>query len=48
MPNNTAISWADISSNPLRYRDRDTGQTVWACVHVSPGCENCYAMRGHG
>lgn len=41
--NKTGISWTDFSSNPLRYRDRETGRDVWACVKCSPGCANCYA-----
>lgn len=41
--NKTPIEWADYSSNPLRYRDRETGKTVWACVKKSGGCTNCYS-----
>lgn len=37
------ISWADYTANPIQFRDRETGKRVWFCVHVSPGCSNCYA-----
>lgn len=43
MSTKTAISWTDYSSNPVKYRDNDTGKTVWACVKKSAGCANCYA-----
>lgn len=33
-----------FTSNPIKYRDRETGQVVWACVRHSPGCTNCYAQ----
>jgi len=39
----TKIGWCDLSANPLKYRDNGTGQIVWACVKISPGCKNCYA-----
>lgn len=32
-----------FTSNPLKYRDRTTGETVWACVKHSPGCAHCYS-----
>lgn len=41
--NATNIGWTDFSSNPVKYRDKNTGKTVWACVKHSPGCVNCYA-----
>ena len=41
--NRTKIQWTDFSSSPIRYRDRETGAPVWACVKVSAGCANCYA-----
>jgi protein gp37 len=41
----TSIAWTAFSSNPIRYRDRETGATVWACIHKSAGCSNCYAER---
>lgn len=31
-----------FTSNPLKYRD-DAGHVVWACVHMSEGCRNCYS-----
>ena len=40
--NRTSISWTEYTSSPLRYRD-ENGRTVWACVHASAGCVNCYA-----
>jgi protein gp37 len=39
----TGIEWTDVSSNPLKYRDRATGKDVWACVKTSPGCAHCYS-----
>lgn len=39
----TGIEWTDATSNPVKYRDRETGQVVWACVKHSSGCLNCYA-----
>lgn len=41
--NKTGIEWCDMTSNPLRYRDRATGRDMWACVKTSPGCRLCYA-----
>jgi len=43
MTTKTAISWTDYSSNPIKYRDREDGRTVWACVKKSGGCANCYS-----
>lgn len=43
MTTQTAISWTDYSSNPIKYRDNETGKTVWACVKKSSGCANCYS-----
>jgi protein gp37 len=43
MSNTTAIAWTDFSSNPVKYRDRETGKTVWACVKKSTGCTHCYS-----
>lgn len=43
MPQATKIGWTDFSSNPLKYRHRETGEVVWACVKASPGCSRCYA-----
>ncbi|UYV13775.1 MAG: phage Gp37/Gp68 family protein [Phycisphaera sp.] len=39
----TEIEWADYSANPIRARDRVTGEVGWACRKVSAGCANCYA-----
>lgn len=39
----TNIEWTDFSANPLKYRDNNTGQVVWACAKVSAGCAHCYA-----
>lgn len=39
----TSIAWTDLSTNPLKYKDNSTGEDVWACVKVSPGCANCYS-----
>lgn len=41
--NATNIGWTDLSANPIKYRDKRTGKTVWACVKASPGCAHCYA-----
>lgn len=38
----TKIGWTDFSANLLKYRDAE-GKTVWACVHASEGCRNCYS-----
>lgn len=43
MANKTSIEWCDFSSNPIRYRHRETGRDVWACAKVSPGCTHCYS-----
>lgn len=40
----TTIEWTDFSTNPLKFRDQ-AGRVVWACVHASPGCKNCYAEQ---
>ena len=39
----TGIEWTDATSNPFKFRDKATGQIVWACVKVSPGCAHCYS-----
>jgi len=41
--NKTSISWTTFSSNPLKYRRKSDGKTVWACVKESPGCAHCYS-----
>jgi protein gp37 len=39
----TSIGWTDFSSNPIKYRDRQTGKVVWACIQAADECRNCYA-----
>lgn len=42
--NKTGIQWTDFTANPIRFRNRESGEPVtWACVKVSDGCKNCYA-----
>jgi protein gp37 len=41
--NKTAIEWTTFSANPLKYRRKSDGETVWACVKTSPGCKACYS-----
>jgi protein gp37 len=41
--NPTNIEWTTFSANPLKYRRKADGKTVWGCVKVSPGCRWCYA-----
>lgn len=41
----TAIEWTDYSWNPIRARNRATGNVGWFCTHASPGCAGCYAER---
>jgi protein gp37 len=43
MSNETAIGWTDFSSNPIKYRNIETGKAAWACVKKSAGCLNCYS-----
>jgi protein gp37 len=43
--NTTGIEWCDLSANPLKYRDKRTGEVVWGCVKKSPGCAHCYAEQ---
>jgi protein gp37 len=43
MAQETTIEWCDATSNPLKYRDRATGETVWGCLKTSPGCAHCYS-----
>lgn len=38
----TPIGWTDYSTNLLKYRNAK-GVVVWACVHASEGCRNCYS-----
>ena len=39
----TSIGWTDFSSNPIKYRDRETGRVVWACIKAADECRNCYS-----
>ena len=39
----TKIEWTDETWNPIRARNKETGEVGHFCVHASPGCENCYA-----
>jgi len=41
--NVTKIEWATHTSNPIKFRDKATGKSVWSCVRKSPGCAHCYA-----
>lgn len=41
----TSISWTDESSNPIRFRRKDTGKKGWACIKESAGCKSCYSER---
>lgn len=43
MGDNTKISWADATWNPIRARNKDTGKTGWFCTKVTAACDNCYA-----
>lgn len=45
MPNKTDIEWTDLTSNPVKFRVKATGQRAWHCEKVSPGCAKCYAER---
>lgn len=45
MANKTSIEWADLTSNPLRAVNTQTGKDGTFCVHCSPGCAKCYAGR---
>lgn len=39
----TDIEWTTFTANPIKYRRKSDGKTVWACVKTSPGCAHCYA-----
>jgi protein gp37 len=41
----TSIEWTNLSSNPLRAYNRETGKRGWFCTHHSDGCRFCYAER---
>lgn len=43
MGDRTGIEWTGSTWTPIRARNRATGKLGWHCVHVSPGCKNCYA-----
>jgi protein gp37 len=43
MSDATKIEWADASWNPIRAKNRATGNVGWFCVHKSAGCKHCYA-----
>lgn len=51
----TSIEWTDESSNPIKFRMKETGKVGWACIKKSAGCMHCYSERfnkrfgtGHG
>lgn len=39
----TKIQWTGKTWNPIRARNRETGEVGWFCEHVSSGCDHCYA-----
>jgi protein gp37 len=41
--NRTSIEWTTFSANPIKYRRKIDGKSVWACIKTSPGCANCYS-----
>lgn len=43
MANKTGIEWTDLSSNPIKFRERETQRVGWHCHKLSPGCANCYS-----
>ena len=45
MSDGTHIEWTDASWTPIRAVNKTTGGQGHFCVHVSPGCKNCYAER---
>ncbi|RJO72887.1 MAG: phage Gp37/Gp68 family protein [Myxococcales bacterium] len=45
MAENSKIEWTDSSVNPIRARNRKASKTGHFCIHVSPGCANCYSER---
>lgn len=49
----TKIGWTDETINPIRARDKRTGEVGWFCEKVGPECKFCYAAtmnmwRGNG
>lgn len=45
MGDNSGIEWTDATWNPIRARNRITGQVGWFCEHVSRECDFCYAEK---
>lgn len=43
--NLTNVSWADLTSNPVRATNVETGKAGHFCERVSPGCAYCYASE---
>ena len=43
MGDKSKIEWTDMTWNPIRARNRETGRVGHFCIHVSDGCKNCYA-----
>lgn len=41
----TSIQWTGKTWNPIRARNKATGEVGWYCEHVSEGCRNCYAEK---
>ncbi len=41
----TSIEWTDLTDNPIRARNIETGRPGHFCVKISPGCRECYAER---
>ena len=39
----TKIQWTGKTWNPIRARNKETGEVGWFCEHVSHGCDHCYA-----
>ena len=37
------ISWTDMTSNPIRAINLETGKEGWFCTKLSEGCSNCYS-----
>lgn len=51
--NKTSIEWTDLSWNPIRSRNLETGKLGWHCEHAGIDCELCYSettneFRGTG
>lgn len=43
MVQKSPIEWCTHTSNPIKFRDRATGKSVWGCIRRSPGCAHCYS-----